>query len=78
MSEYGIREAKAKLPDLIKQMQLGEQITITRRGQSVADLIPSSNGTEQQTRAAITAIKALRTGTINQETFKQMRQQGRR
>ena len=37
MREYGVYEAKTKLPDLIKQVQQGERITITNRGEPVAD-----------------------------------------
>ena len=40
MREYGVYEAKTKLPDLIKQVQLGERVTITNRGEPVADLVP--------------------------------------
>ena len=78
MREYGIYEAKTKLPDLIKQVQQGERVTITNRGLPVADLVPSASSAEQQTRAAIKAIKATRFGTIDQVSFEEMRQQGRK
>jgi prevent-host-death family protein len=78
MSEYGMVEAKTKLPELVKQMLHGERITITIHGKPVADLVPSASTAKQQTRAAIAAIKALRTGSINQETFTEMRLRGRR
>lgn len=78
MREYGVYEAKTKLPDLIKQVQRGERVTITNRGEPVADLVPSASRVEQQTMEAIEAIKAMRTGTINQAQFVEMRQRGRR
>ncbi len=78
MSEYGVYEAKTKLPDLIKQVQQGERVTITNRGEPVADLVPSASRVAQQTMEAIEAIKAMRTGTINQAQFLEMRQRGRR
>lgn len=78
MREYGVYEAKTKLPDLIKQVQRGERVTITNRGEPVADLVPSASRVAQQTIEAIEAIKALRTGTINQAQFVEMRQRGRR
>ena len=78
MREYGVYEAKTKLPDLIKQVQQGERITITNRGEPVADLVPSASRVAQQTIEAIEAIKAMRTGTINQAQFVEMRQRGRR
>ena len=78
MSEYGVYEAKTKLPDLIKQVQQGERVTITNRGEPVADLVPSASRVAQQTIEAIEAIKAMRTGTIDQAQFLEMRQRGRR
>ena len=78
MSEYGVYEAKTKLPDLIKQVQQGERITITNRGEPVADLVPSASRAAQQTIEAITAIKAMRSGNIDQAQFAEMRARGRR
>ncbi|MFI4939691.1 MAG: type II toxin-antitoxin system Phd/YefM family antitoxin [Burkholderiales bacterium] len=78
MREYGIYEAKTKLPDLIKQVQQGERVTITNRGQPVADLVPAASRAAQQTQDAIVAIKALRTATIDQVQFTEMRLRGRR
>jgi prevent-host-death family protein len=78
MREYGIYEAKTKFSDLIKQVQQGERITITNRGLRVAELVPSVSGAEQRTRAAIKAIKAMRMGMIDQASFEEMRQQGRK
>ena len=78
MSEYGVYEAKTKLPDLIKRVQQGERVTITNRGEPVADLVPSASRAVQQTMEAIEAIKAMRTGTIDQAQFLEMRQRGRR
>lgn len=78
MREYGVYEAKTKLPDLIKQVHQGERITITNRGKPVADLVPSASWIAQQTAEAIAAIKAMRRGTIDQEEFIAMRLRGRR
>lgn len=78
MREYGVYEAKTKLPDLLKQVQQGERVTITNRGEPVADLVPSASRAGQQTREAIEAIKSMRTGAINQSEFIEMRLRGRR
>ena len=78
MREYGIYEAKTKLPDLIRQVLQGERVTITNRGEPVADLVPSASRAAHQTQGAIAAIKAMRTGTINQAQFSEMRLRGRR
>jgi prevent-host-death family protein len=76
--EVGIYEAKTKLPELVKQVQQGEIITITNRGEPVADIVPSANRAEQKTRNAIAAIKATRSGSIDTKQYNEMRLQGRR
>lgn len=78
MREYGVYEAKTKLPDLIKQVQEGERVTITNRGKPVADLVPSASAAAHRTSEAIAAIKAMRVGTIDQTQFAEMRRRGRR
>lgn len=78
MREVGVYEAKTKLPELIKLVQYGELITITNRGEPVADIVPSARRAVQQTHNAIAAIKAMRKGSINQVQFKEMRLRGRR
>ncbi len=40
-AEIGIYEAKAKLSELLRRVEAGETITITRNGQRVADVSPS-------------------------------------
>jgi len=77
MREYGVYEAKTKLPDLIKQVQQGERVTITNRGEPVADLVPSAGRAAQQTKEAIAAIKKMRSGNIDQSQFMEMRARGR-
>ena len=78
MSEYGVYQAKSRLPDLLRQVQEGERVTITNRGRPVADLVPSASHAEQQTREAIAAIKALRGAAMNQVEYQEMRLRGRR
>jgi prevent-host-death family protein len=45
MKQVSVAEAKAKLPELIKEVEDGEQITITRRGIPVVDLIRTQKTT---------------------------------
>ena len=78
MREYGVYEAKTKLADLIKQVQQGERVTITNRGEPVAGLVPSASRAARQTQEAIAAIKAMRSGSIDQAQFTEMRVRGRR
>ncbi len=39
--EVSVAEAKAKLSELLKQVEAGEKVTITRRGKPVAVLSPT-------------------------------------
>jgi prevent-host-death family protein len=39
--QVSVAEAKNKLPELIKAVQEGEQVTISRRGVPVVDLVPT-------------------------------------
>ena len=80
MREYGVYEAKTKLADLIKQVQRGERVTITNRGEPVAELVPSATRADRQAQDAIAAIKAMRAGTetIDRSQFTELRHRGRR
>ena len=78
MPDYGVYEAKTKLAELIKQVQQGGQVTITNRGEPVADLVPSARRAARQTEEAIAAIKAMRSGFIDRAQFAEMRARGRR
>ena len=40
MREVGSYRAKTHLPELLKAVEKGEEITITRRGRAVARLVP--------------------------------------
>lgn len=79
MHKIGVLEARSTLPDLLKRVALkGEHITITHRGEPVADLVPSGNTAAAIAREAIQAIKAMRSGKISQKSFAEMRHRGRR
>ena len=41
MREIGIRELKANLSSVIRQVENGEQVRVTVRGRPVADLVPA-------------------------------------
>jgi prevent-host-death family protein len=80
MRQVGIYEAKTKLPELLKQVATGEQITITNRGIPVADIVPSVSGMQNQIKAAISAIKASQAASaeFNQSIYQTMRERGRK
>ena len=41
MATVGAYEAKTKLPELLKRVEQGEQITITKHGTPIAVLVPA-------------------------------------
>lgn len=53
MSQVGAYEAKTHLPRLLKQVEQGETVTITRNGRAIARLAPVSD-------AADAALRILR------------------
>lgn len=69
--------AIATLGELIEQAQQGEAVAIADDGHVVAMLVAVSSYPRDQILAAITAIKAMRTGAINREEFVAMRRSGR-
>ncbi|MDR3086831.1 MAG: type II toxin-antitoxin system prevent-host-death family antitoxin [Azoarcus sp.] len=66
--EVGIFNAKARLSELLRGVrENGQRYTITVRGESVADLIPSGTAPQKDVHAAIAAMRAIRKVTSDQE-----------
>lgn len=40
MGAYSVAEAKVQLSAILKRVEAGEEVTITRRGQAVATIVP--------------------------------------
>jgi prevent-host-death family protein len=57
MANIGTFEAKTHLPALLKRVEQGEEITITRRGVPVARLIRAQEAHPGNRREAIKALK---------------------
>lgn len=51
--QVGSYEAKTKLPELLRGVQLGNRYTITLRGEPVAELIPSAASQEYDIAAVV-------------------------
>lgn len=60
MREVGSFEAKTHLPELLKAVEKGETIVITRRGAPVARLVPADRGDGDDARAVIDRMKRAR------------------
>jgi prevent-host-death family protein len=52
-------KAKARLPELLREVQAGKRFTITHRGKAVADLVPSQASATADARAAIDSFMAF-------------------
>ena len=50
MKEVAVYEAKARLSDLLDDVEHGDEVTITRRGVAVARLVPAAPETENAER----------------------------
>ncbi|MDR2347200.1 MAG: type II toxin-antitoxin system prevent-host-death family antitoxin [Bifidobacteriaceae bacterium] len=64
-STVGAYEARTRFAELLEQVQAGRTITITRRGQPVAELAPPGSGRRAEARsAAEAALARLRRGRV--------------
>ncbi|MET3107134.1 prevent-host-death family protein [Oxalobacteraceae bacterium GrIS 2.11] len=54
--EIGSYEAKTKLPELLRNVQLGSRYTITLRGRPIADLVPPESLQSRDVAAAVSQM----------------------
>jgi len=73
-------EAKARLLQLLDDVERGETVVITRHGRPVARLTPDAERRRADIEAAIEAIRALRrrVGTLTVAEILSARDEGRR
>lgn len=57
--EIGAFDAKARLSELLREVDEGQRFTITVRGRPVADLIPSEAKTRQDILATIVQLRKI-------------------
>lgn len=67
MLQVQATEAKARLAELLRTVEAGETVVITRHGKKIAHLVPAADQERAQRRAAIEEFKRIRseTGGIN-------------
>ncbi len=58
LREVPVKEAKAKLTELLRAVEAGERITLTRHGKPIADLVPHLAGTEQKPMSVLERVAA--------------------
>jgi prevent-host-death family protein len=62
MVRIGSYEAKTRLAELLKRVEAGERITITRHGRDIAILGPAPGSPERTRDEALEAIRRFREG----------------
>lgn len=80
MREIQASEAKARLAELLDDVERGETVIITRHGRPIARLAPEASRRQAEIDAAIASIMALRqeTGRMTVEEILSARDEGRR
>ena len=80
MRQVQASEAKARLLQLLDDVEAGETVVITRHGRTIAKLVPEGDRRQDEINQAIRGIQALRrrTGRITREELLSARDEGRR
>ena len=79
MATVGAYEAKTKLPELLKRVEQGEHITITKHGTPVAVLVPAGEYPRKDPVAAVAALKEFARGRrLDGLSIQELVDQGRR
>jgi prevent-host-death family protein len=75
----GAYEAKTNLPELLRRVEKGERITITRHGHPVAELVPASDERRRRVAESITKLQEFSKGhKLDGMTIRQLIEEGRR
>jgi prevent-host-death family protein len=78
MKTVGILEAKAHLLALLRQVEAGEEIVITRHGEAVARLLPVGAASRDKLSDTVARLKAFRRGRrLGDLSAKALIEQGR-
>lgn len=63
MLQVQATEAKARLAELLRTVERGETVVITRNGKKIAHLVPAADQERAERRAAIERLKRVRSET---------------
>ncbi len=58
LREVPVKEAKAKLTELLRAVEAGERITLTRHGKPVADLVPHASANKEKPMSVLERVAA--------------------
>jgi prevent-host-death family protein len=80
MQEIALSEAKARLSELLDEVERGETVVITRHGRRIARITGEDEHRRREVAEAIRAIKDLQkqTGKITVEEILASRDEGRK
>ena len=80
MQVVGSYEAKTRLPELLRSVEQGESITITRHGVPIARLVGIDAGTREETATIIARMRRARAGrpSVSVKEILSARDEGRR
>ena len=80
MREIQASDAKARLPQLLDDVERGETLIITRHGRAIARIVPEVNRRQEEVERALASICELRkrTGKITLEELTSARDEGRK
>jgi prevent-host-death family protein len=83
MREIAVYEAKTRLSELLVEVEQGEQVVITRRGQPVARLVAvaaarrGASSQRQQVSALIASLREARKGVVLEGDLRDLIAEGR-
>jgi len=77
MKTVGSYEMKAKLAEILREVETGETIIVTRNGHAVARISPIHSDVSADPRAAMSRLLAS-TATLGGFSVREMRDAGRR
>ncbi|HEY1342435.1 MAG TPA: type II toxin-antitoxin system Phd/YefM family antitoxin [Bryobacteraceae bacterium] len=63
MREIQASDAKARLPQLLDDVERGETLIITRHGRAIARIVPEVNRRQEEVDRALASIRGLRKRT---------------
>lgn len=76
--KVGAYDAKTKLPEILRRVQLGEAFTITNRGKAIADLVPSRFKRQKNIKTAIENLLKKKKRTLSDKRLKAYKEEGRK
>ena len=80
MKQVQASDAKARLSELLDEVERGETIVITRHNKPIARLVPESENRQREIAAARAAIEAIRSKNkpVTREEILAWRDEGRK